>query len=922
MTTYTSVNSAQFVSNNLGVNIHVLWTNTAYGNLSAVRSGLSYLGFQNVRDGADGATSGSLAANKTLASQGVHFDIEVPTPATLSSFHTYVDQLQSAYPGAITSIEGPNEVNGWPVTYNGLTGTAGAIALQTDLYNMLRADPLFAKTPIYNFTLASSNLSDYQALGNLSGIANAMPQHYYYGGGSVAGWWPTELSFAQAVVPNEPQHVFSEIGSSTAPTVNWGVDETVQAKQSLDVVMDAARNNSRVFFYELVDENYNNTPLENNYGLFHSDWTPKPAATALHNLTTILTTGADPNAAPDSFSYSVSGLPSTGYSMVFEKTASIHDIAVWNDPSLWNNTTHTEIAVASQPITVNLGATYASVDVYDPLTGAASIQHLTNVSTVNLSLPDHPLIIEVNSSGASTPPASPPPPPPSPPPPPPPPPAAPSGLADGAIAGGYVNAAHNTASQALTGTAVAGATVTVYDGATALGTTTANATTGQWSYTLGSLADGGHSLSATATTSAGVSAKSAALGFTVDTIAPTAPTGLADSAIVGGVVDAAHDTASQALTGTAEAGSTVTVYDGAAKLGVASASSAGQWSYTLGQLADGAHSLTATATDAAGNLGAASSALSFTVNTQSPPATPPASPPPSSGGVTLTGTGYYDTLVGGPGNDTLIASTQGSETMTGGAGADTFQFNTMPWTPSHITDFQPGVDKLDLHALFATYSGSDPIKDGYVTLGDDGHGGTNVLVNPDGHATAANPWPTYVVDLDHVSPAGLTSAQLFGGGSTPPTQPVSPPPVSPPPVSPPPPTSGGVTLTGSGYNYNLTGGAGNDTLIGSVQGSGTMTGGAGADTFEFNTMPWTPSHVTDFQVGVDKLDLHALYPTYTGTNPVKDGYVTIMSDGHGGTNVLVNPDGHATAANPWPTYVVDLDNVAPSSLASASNWLV
>src|SRR5262249_47640695 len=134
--------------------------------------------------------------------------------------------------------------------------------------------------------------------------------------------------------------------------------------------------------------------------------------------------------------------------------------------------------------------------------------------------------------------------------------------------------------------------------------------------------------------------------------------------------------------------------------------------------------------------------------------------------------------------------------------------------------------------------------------------------------------------------------------------------------------SGGVTLTGSGYNYNLVGGAGNDTLIGSTPGSGTMTGGAGADTFRFAKMPWTPSHITDFQVGVDKLDLHALYPTYTGSNPVKDGYVSIADDGHGGTNVLVNPDGHATAANPWPTYVVDLDHVAPSSLTSTTNWVM
>ena len=106
----------------------------------------------------------------------------------------------------------------------------------------------------------------------------------------------------------------------------------------------------------------------------------------------------------------------------------------------------------------------------------------------------------------------------------------------------------------------------------------------------------------------------------MDTIAPDAPAGLADGSIVNGVVNAANDTSSQALTGTAEADAVISVYDGATLLGTVSADGSGAWSYTLGHLADGAHSLTATATDAAGNTGAASSALSFTVDATAPDA--------------------------------------------------------------------------------------------------------------------------------------------------------------------------------------------------------------------------------------------------------------------------------------------------------------
>jgi len=200
------------------------------------------------------------------------------------------------------------------------------------------------------------------------------------------------------------------------------------------------------------------------------------------------------------------------------------------------------------------------------------------------------------------------------------PPSKPGALADASIAQGFVNAAHNTADQALTGKTDAGATVAIYDGATQLGTVTAGAT-GAWSFTLGQLSEGAHKLSATASDVAGnTSAASDILSFTVDTLAPGAPAGLNDAKIVGGYVNAAHDVANQALTGQAQAYSFVSVYDGATKLGVVQASGTGAWSYTLGHLDDGDHSLTATAADKAGNIGPSSAALVFTVDTQAPPA--------------------------------------------------------------------------------------------------------------------------------------------------------------------------------------------------------------------------------------------------------------------------------------------------------------
>ena len=177
-----------------------------------------------------------------------------------------------------------------------------------------------------------------------------------------------------------------------------------------------------------------------------------------------------------------------------------------------------------------------------------------------------------------------------------------------------------TASQTLTGASEAGAKIGVFDGATQLGVATANSS-GQWSYALGQLSVGTHNLSATATDLAGnVGPASSALAYTVASAPPpSSPTGLSDASIVGGYVNAAHDTASQSLSGSAAAGLTVAVYDGAAKLGSALADGSGAWSFILGHLADGGHSLTAVAVDASGAASAPSSALKFTVDTQIAP---------------------------------------------------------------------------------------------------------------------------------------------------------------------------------------------------------------------------------------------------------------------------------------------------------------
>jgi VCBS repeat-containing protein len=106
-----------------------------------------------------------------------------------------------------------------------------------------------------------------------------------------------------------------------------------------------------------------------------------------------------------------------------------------------------------------------------------------------------------------------------------------------------------------------------------------------------------------------------------DTTPPPAPTlTLAAASDSGAAGDRLTNDSTPTLTGTAEAGATVTILRNGISIGTALAAANGSWSFTTAVLADGLHNFTATARDAAGNNGPASTALTLTIDTGAPAA--------------------------------------------------------------------------------------------------------------------------------------------------------------------------------------------------------------------------------------------------------------------------------------------------------------
>jgi hypothetical protein len=113
---------------------------------------------------------------------------------------------------------------------------------------------------------------------------------------------------------------------------------------------------------------------------------------------------------------------------------------------------------------------------------------------------------------------------------------------------------------------------------------------------------------------------------TVDNVGPATP-GTPDLATASDTGSVNNDNVTldntPTLNGTAENGSKVDIYDGATLLGTVTAG-VGGWTYIPGALTQGSHTITAVSTDTAGNVSAASSGLTITVDTNAPatPGTP------------------------------------------------------------------------------------------------------------------------------------------------------------------------------------------------------------------------------------------------------------------------------------------------------------
>ncbi|MGM4906697.1 DUF5801 repeats-in-toxin domain-containing protein [Tardiphaga sp. 866_E4_N2_1] len=331
----------------------------------------------------------------------------------------------------------------------------------------------------------------------------------------------------------------------------------------------------------------------------------------------------------------------------------------------------------------------------------------------------------------------------------------------------------------FTGTGVNGTTVTLLDGSTVIGSAVVSG--GTYSITTSALLDGVHSITATTSDTAGNVGTSAALSVTIDTTAsavPGTPDLLGTSDTGSSNTDNITKDNTPTFTGTGVNGTTVTLLDGSTVIGSAVVSG-GTYSITTSALLAGMHSITATTSDTAGNVGT-SAALSVTIDTTAP-----------------TISNLVATEAG------ISFDVSETATLSGTAGS------TVSSNVNHFT--------LTPTAQLSAQSGTVAVTDaaGNVTDVIGLYVGTN-----NGNGTSGFP-------VQAALPGGTNVLYGFGGSD--------------------------VLTGGSGVDY-IYGGAGNDTIDGNG-GADVLSGGAGADNFQLANGDWVAGESIDGGADSDTITL-------------------------------------------------------------------
>ena len=388
-----------------------------------------YCGFRWVRAGIEGLSDNGPTTIQTFLD--LHRETGVRLSWGLVSGGTDVKKLVEtgkvlAEAGALLAFEGNNEPNNWGVTYQGEKGGGRepswmAVAkLQRDLYQAVKRDPVLAKYPVWSISEPGAQRDNVglQFLTIPPGAQTLMPDGTKYADyANVHNYiyhphspyladnktWnaadPTAASKVDGLFGNfgvtwarrfrgytqEQLDTLPRVTTESGANIEGSVTEEIHGLNLMNLYLAQFKRGyaytSVYLLRDRTDEDGNQS-----FGFYRADYSPRKAAIYLHNLTTILTDNGT-LAKPGHLDFAIVNQPETVHELLLQHSEATFQLIVWD-----------ESLRGQHRVTVQLGVTPASVRIYDPTIGIEPVRTPANVSSFELALSDHPIVIVISSS--------------------------------------------------------------------------------------------------------------------------------------------------------------------------------------------------------------------------------------------------------------------------------------------------------------------------------------------------------------------------------------------------------------------------------------------------------------------------------------------------------------------------------------------
>jgi hypothetical protein len=393
------VQSAHSFVESIGVNTHLGYTGTPYYRFRKVETALERLGVHYIRDGILQGRPDVDARFRALAARGIKLDALVGQPQGGDGTGTVEQQLSVIEKligrRVIASLEGPNEFDN--------VGVPDWLPLLRAwvkrLWHDAKGRPALRSLPILAPSLVDPESRT--ELGDISPWTSFGNMHPYPGGNppDETAHFESEFELAAINTPGEPVQA-TETGYTTAidSTDNQPpVSERVAGLYMPRLLLENFRRGiARTYLYELVDVSSDRDQDEGfaGFGLLRSDFTPKPAYTAVRNLISIL---ADPRGdfTPRELGYVLEGVPAETRQVLLQKRDGNYFLAVWNPVSAWNLETAREWVPPSLVGTLRLTEPAREVSVYQPNRSRQPIETSAHSAVVGFPIGPRVTIVEV-----------------------------------------------------------------------------------------------------------------------------------------------------------------------------------------------------------------------------------------------------------------------------------------------------------------------------------------------------------------------------------------------------------------------------------------------------------------------------------------------------------------------------------------------